>query len=139
VRAEIQTGTKRLPLLEAQTQQTLLPNFAPRQCVDFVVSHELKEAGVHIMICSGSYLESSGEEKKVRQYFKFQVQKPLSVTTKLQFLNNSILLENQIQNMTKASLALDAIKFEPTAHYIRHDLTQGPPDTVTRVLCACIL
>jgi hypothetical protein len=140
VRAEIQTGTKRLPLLEAQAQKTLLPSFAPRQCVDFVVSHELKEAGVHIMICSGSYLEASGEEKKVRQYFKFQVQKPLSVTTKLQFLNNSILLENQIQNMTKASLALDAIKFEPTAHYIRHDLTQGPPDTVTRgVLRACIL
>ena len=100
---------------------------------------ERKEAGGEIMIWSGSYLEASGEEKKVRQYFKFQVQKPLSVTTKLQFLNNSILLENQIQNMTKASLALDAIKFEPTAHYIRHDLTQGPPDTVARVFCACIL
>ena len=131
VRAEIQTGTKRLPLLEAQAQNTLLPNFVPRQCVDFVVSHELKEAGVHIMICSASYLEPSGEEKKVRQYFKFQVQKPLSVTTKLHFLNNNILLENQIQNMTKASLALDAIKFEPTAHYIRYDLTEGPPDTVS--------
>jgi hypothetical protein len=30
------------------------------QCADYVVSHELKEAGVHIMICSGSYLDPSG-------------------------------------------------------------------------------
>ena len=124
VRAEIQTGTKRLPLLDAQTPNSLLPSFAPRQCADFVVSHELKEAGVHIMICSGSYLEPSGEEKKVRQYFKFQVQKPLSVTTKLHFLNNTILLENQIQNMTKAALALDAIRsplhFIPHIHIYKH-------------------
>ena len=47
----------------------------------------------HPLTCS--YLEPSGEEKKVRQYFKFQVQKPLSVTTKLHLLNNTILLENQ--------------------------------------------
>lgn len=128
VRAEIQTGTKRLPLLDGQAANSLLPSFAPRQCADFVVSHELKEAGVHIMICSGSYLEPSGEEKKVRQYFKFQVQKPLSVTTKLHFLNNTILLENQIQNMTKAALSLGVIKFEPTAHYSRQDLTIADPE-----------
>ena len=62
VRAEIQTGTKRLPLLDSNTPNSLLPTFLPRQHVDFVVSHELKEAGVHIMICAGSYLDPSGEE-----------------------------------------------------------------------------
>jgi len=130
VRAEIQTGTKRLPLLDAQTPNSLLASFGARQCVDYVVSHELKEAGVHIMICSATYLEASGQEKKVRQYFKFQVQKPLSVTTKLHMLNKTILLENQIQNMTKAPLSLDAIKFEPTPHYTREDLTAPTTDTV---------
>ena len=73
VRAEIQTGTKRVPLLDGKTPNSVIPSFAPRQYTDYLVSHELKEAGVHIMICSGSYMDASGEEKKVRQYFKFQV------------------------------------------------------------------
>jgi len=121
IRAEIQTGTKRVPLLDGKPE-TVLAQFESNQQVDYIVSHELKEAGVHIMICSGSYLDASGEEKKVRQYFKFQVQKPLSVTTKLHFLQNSIFLENQIQNTTRAPLFLDTVKFEPTSHYTRIDL-----------------
>ncbi|EKX31425.1 hypothetical protein GUITHDRAFT_149310, partial [Guillardia theta CCMP2712] len=71
IRAEIQTGTKRVPLLDGKPE-TVLAQFESNQQVDYIVSHELKEAGVHIMICSGSYLDASGEEKKVRQYFKFQ-------------------------------------------------------------------
>ena len=73
MRAEIQTGTKRVPLLDGKTPNSVIPSFASRQYTDYLVSHELKEAGVHIMICSGSYMDASGEEKKVRQYFKFQV------------------------------------------------------------------
>lgn len=46
---------------------------APKENVDYVLEHELKEAGVHIMICTASYFEPTGEERKVRQYFKFQV------------------------------------------------------------------
>ena len=30
--------------------------------VDYVLEHELKEAGVHIMICTASYLEASGDD-----------------------------------------------------------------------------
>jgi hypothetical protein len=65
----------------------------------------------------------AGEERKVRQYFKFQVQKPLSVTTKLHFTDKSIFLENQIQNITKQPLYLSLIKFESAAHYQRDDLS----------------
>ena len=75
----------------------------------------------------------------MRQYFKFQVQKPLSVTTKLHFLDNTILLENQIQNMTKAPLALHLIKFEPTAHYRLEDVSTGGHEAAAAnqpVLCS---
>jgi hypothetical protein len=65
VRAEIQTGSKRLPLLEGQAG-ALLAELAPKQQADFVVEHELKEAGVHIMICSASYLDAACEERKAR-------------------------------------------------------------------------
>ena len=43
---------------------------------------------------------------QVRQYFKFQVQKPLSVTTKLHVMRDAVFLENQIQNQTRAPLLL---------------------------------
>ena len=55
-----------------------------------------------------------------------QVQKPLAVTTKMHLLNNSILLENQIQNMTKVPLALHLIKLEPTPYYACEDLAADP-------------
>jgi len=126
IRIELQSGTKRAPLLDHHTQD-VIASFGPKAQADFVVEQELKEPGVHIMICIASYLDTNNIEKKVKQYFKFNVHKPLSVTTKLHLLHRSVFLENQIQNVTKAPLFLHAIKFEPHANYIRTDLNDLQP------------
>jgi hypothetical protein len=59
IKAELQTGTKRITLLDGTT--SLLTTMAPKHNVDYVLEHELKEAGVHIMICTASYFEPTGE------------------------------------------------------------------------------
>eukprot|EP00291_Cryptomonas_curvata_P023654 CAMPEP_0172173172 /NCGR_PEP_ID=MMETSP1050-20130122/12885_1 /TAXON_ID=233186 /ORGANISM="Cryptomonas curvata, Strain CCAP979/52" /LENGTH=325 /DNA_ID=CAMNT_0012844855 /DNA_START=813 /DNA_END=1791 /DNA_ORIENTATION=- len=146
-------GPKRVPLLDAASVPAgavgiaaggVIGLLGPRQHLDYVVEHELKESGVHIMICTASYLDTSGEERKVRQYFKFQVQKPMSVTTKLHFMQECLFLENQIQNVTKVPLHLDAVKFEPTLHYIREDLNDlgvdpAPPAPSPEAQVAAVL
>jgi len=64
---------------------------------------------------------------QVRQYFKFQVQKPLSVTTKLHVMRDAVFLENQIQNQTRAPLLLARVAFAPSAHYTLTDLSDFAP------------
>ena len=36
--------------------------------------YELKDVGIHILICSALYVDASGEKKYFRKFFKFQVQ-----------------------------------------------------------------
>lgn len=127
--------------------------------MEFLVDHEMKEACVHIIICTATFSESigsflphsnrplavgdgpltvpmprsrlflslGGEEKKVRQYFKFQVLKPISVNTKIHMMLGSIYLENQIQNIAQAPLYLDTVSFEPAAAYALQDLNGVTP------------
>ena len=50
----------------------------PKQSVEFLFDHEIKELGIHILVCTVSY--TLGEERKFqRKFYKFQVLNPLSL------------------------------------------------------------
>lgn len=133
IKAELQTATQRFTLTDSIG--TLSPNtslnpsvqsarvkLAPRQSTDFIVNHEVKELGQHILVCSVHYT-CENERKYFRKFFKFQVMNPLGVKTKvLTQPNGAILMEVQISNTAHCTLTLDRFKFEPSELYKFTDL-----------------
>ena len=93
VKVELQAGAQSRPLMNTDANAPIA-SFSGAENLDWIVSHELKEPGVHYMICTASYLDGNGEEKRVRQCFKFNVQKPVLVNTRMQMCANSIYLEH---------------------------------------------
>ena len=98
----------------------------PKQSVEFLFDHEIKELGIHILVCSAHYtpqLPSSppkpgssptrtSDRKFFRKFFKFQVLNPLSVKTKMNTLQDGIVcIEIQIQNLATVPLCLDKLGF----------------------------
>ena len=70
VKVELQAGAQSRPLMNTDANAPIA-SFSGAENLDWIVSHELKEPGVHYMICTASYLDGNGEEKRVRQCFKF--------------------------------------------------------------------
>ncbi|KAF9974939.1 hypothetical protein BGZ73_001562 [Actinomortierella ambigua] len=56
---------------------------------EMVVSHEIKELGIHILVCSVQYTTLDGQQKSFRKFYKFQVMNPLSVKTKVNQISTS--------------------------------------------------
>ncbi|KAG0321737.1 hypothetical protein BGZ99_003708 [Dissophora globulifera] len=56
---------------------------------EMIVSHEIKELGIHILVCSIEYTTLDGQQKTFRKFYKFQVLNPLSVKTKVNHPSNS--------------------------------------------------
>lgn len=85
---------------------------------DQIISHEVKELGIHILVCVVTYLNSSGETKLLRKFFKFEVMKPLDVKTKHYNIGpDKLFLEAQIQNKTKNSIFMEKVNMEPSNAY----------------------
>jgi len=84
---------------------------------DFVLKHEIKELGIHILSCSVQYVKMDGERKYFRKLFKFHSLNPLSVKTKTINILDDVFLEAHIQNGTSDSLVLETVKFDPTIFY----------------------
>ncbi|KAK9721200.1 hypothetical protein K7432_003594 [Basidiobolus ranarum] len=128
VKVELQTTSKRFPL--ADTTTAPLENFVPNQTNELVVQHEVKELGIHILVCSVQYLTHTEERKFFRKFFKFQIQNPLAVKTKV---NNSqggkMLLEIQLQNVAASSMHLENLRFEPAEPFSHTDLNQIVKDS----------
>lgn len=103
----------------------------PGESVDSVVSHEVKELGVHILVCSVtySYMKGQEEERKFfKKFFKFQVLKPLDVKTKAYNVDADIYLEAQIQNIMPNPMFLASVTLQPTAGYTAIDLNTRASD-----------
>lgn len=135
-KAELQTTSQRFTLANSNSgsasprssqevdplnsQTTLLPS----QSSEFIINHEIKELGIHILVCSVHYTPSpsntsiSGqqvdrERKFFRKFYKFQVLNPLAVKTKVNTLpDNFITLETQIQNLCAVPMYLERMKFD---------------------------
>ncbi|KAJ3088713.1 hypothetical protein HK102_008116 [Quaeritorhiza haematococci] len=84
----------------------------PTQSAEYIVYHEIKELGIHILVCSVHF--SVGNEKKFfRKFYKFQVLNPLAVKTKVNTLQDGrVFLEAQVQNIASSPMFLQRMKFE---------------------------
>merc|ERR1711970_1348640 len=87
----------------------------PRNSIDDVINHEVKELGTHILVCAVSYVGPAGENLSFRKFFKFQVMKPLDVKTKFYNVeSDEVFLEAQVQNITQTTITLDRVTLEPS-------------------------
>lgn len=74
VSIEIQTSSQRRLSLVSTRVATNLP---PGEAVTHVVSSTLPELGVHVLICSATYMDRTGAPRTFRQLFRFNVLPPL--------------------------------------------------------------
>ncbi|KHJ75940.1 hypothetical protein OESDEN_24441, partial [Oesophagostomum dentatum] len=75
---ELQTNSQRVSLT-SNVQDVVLE---PSKSSGHIITHEVKEIGQHILICSVNYKTSSDEKMYFRKFFKFPVGKPIDVKTK---------------------------------------------------------
>lgn len=117
VSAELQSDKTKilLPINENKpTPITLHPN----ETLDDVIHHEVREIGVHILVCEVHYKTPAGLNEVFRKFFKFHVLKPLDVQTK--FYNaetDEVYLEVQIQNITAGPICLETVELQNTDKY----------------------
>ena len=83
---------------------------------------QVKQLGMHSLVCTIRYKTAAGEPRELRKLFKFQVQKPLEVKTKPYAVGNDVYLEAQIQNIMPTPLMLDKVVLHPAAESTVVDL-----------------
>ncbi|CCD68178.2 putative trafficking protein particle complex subunit 13 homolog [Caenorhabditis elegans] len=114
LKCELQTSTQRV-VLPCSVQDATIES---SKCEGQVISHEVKEIGQHILICSVNYKTSNGENMYFRKFFKFPVSKPIDVKTKFYSAENQdVYLEAQIENTSNANMFLEKVELDPSQHY----------------------
>ncbi|XP_065206619.1 trafficking protein particle complex subunit 13 [Planococcus citri] len=117
LKADLQTTTQRLLLIDNNSSSVL----KPKQTLDEVIHHEVKEIGTHILVCEVTYLN----RLSFRKFFKFQVLKPLDVKTKFYTAeSDDVYLEAQIQNITNGPICLEKVTLEATDYFKVSDLNK---------------
>ena len=105
LKVEVQTQLQRETLSDSSKAESSIARFAPQQTLDRIIAYELRDVGIHILICSALYSDAYGEKKYFRKFFKFQVQNPLSMKSKTHALDGlgQLLVETQMHNATCAA------------------------------------
>ncbi|KAF9931635.1 hypothetical protein FBU30_009811 [Linnemannia zychae] len=164
LKAELQTSTLRFALSDTLASQRRSPSdsflaqspptsgghiqlLESGKTNEMIVSHEIKELGIHILVCSIQYTTLDGQQKSFRKFYKFQVLNPLSVKTKvnqstpgsmvppqdpngqqagataLQVSNGGrVLLEAMIQNVSGVTMWMERMRFEAADAFTVQDL-----------------
>lgn len=109
----------------------------PAKSSETVIQHEIKELGLHSLVCSVSYTKNE-EKKTFRKLYRFQVLNPLAVKTKINSLSNGdVFLEAQVHNICESSMVIERMRFDPVEQFTCHDLNRRlsgtPPPTLIRV------
>ncbi|OAD78792.1 hypothetical protein PHYBLDRAFT_89883, partial [Phycomyces blakesleeanus NRRL 1555(-)] len=121
VKIELQTSSQRFVL--SDTTATPRTTLDPQTTYDATVTHEIKELGVHILVCSTHYTTPDGKKRHFRKFYKFQVSNPLAVKTKLNHHGEGrVFLEAQLQNVSAGPMYLERMRFEPSEHFDFNDL-----------------
>ncbi|KAJ3385045.1 hypothetical protein HDU92_003272 [Lobulomyces angularis] len=131
IKAELQTSSQRFSLLDTSSDPDSVVSLVPNQSSEFRINHEIRELGVHILVCTITYHHQM-EKKSFRKFYKFQVLNPILVKTKIvnpvnsaknnqQFedisnfciKNNSniIFIECQLQNLTLQPIYIEKLNF----------------------------
>ncbi|KAG6477746.1 hypothetical protein ZIOFF_061177 [Zingiber officinale] len=114
-KAEIQTERQRILLLD--TSKSPVESIRSGGRYDFIVEHDVKELGPHTLVCTALYNDGDSERKYLPQFFKFIVNNPLSVRTKVRTVKDNTYLEACIENHTKSNLYMDQVEFEPSQQW----------------------
>ncbi|OUM57512.1 hypothetical protein PIROE2DRAFT_48690 [Piromyces sp. E2] len=118
VKIELQTSTQKFTLVENQPS-----DLEVKKNLEFISQHEVKELGVHILICTVFYLSETNEQRTIKRFYKFQVHNPIAVKTKVNSLSDGrIFFEAQIQNTSQDRMFLERVSFEPHESYHCKDL-----------------
>ncbi|KAK6027133.1 hypothetical protein OSTOST_06840 [Ostertagia ostertagi] len=114
VKCDLQTNSQRVSL-NSNIHEVVLEG---GKCSGQIISHEVKEIGQHILICSVNYKTSSDEKMYFRKFIKFPVSKPIDVKTKFYNAeNNDVYLEAQIENTAATAMILERVELEPSPNY----------------------
>ena len=120
IKAELQTQTRRITLLDTTpTPEAVLSSGDNR---DFIVEQELRERGVHILVCSAVYTNSEGESKYFRQFFKFQVLNPFVIVKHVRALKDVIYLQVSLRNDCATPVFVEVMRFRETPLFTRVDV-----------------
>jgi hypothetical protein len=118
VKIELQTSTQKLLLVENQPTELEV-----KKNLEYISQYEIKELGVHILICTVYFLNNNGEQRSIKRFYKFQVHNPIAVKTKVNSLSDGrIFFEAQIQNTSQDRMYLERVSFEPHDSYHCKDL-----------------
>ena len=139
-KAELQTGKERFTLADTLAKQDsksprAAESLMPHQSSEFMLHHEIKELGIHILVCSVHYSPSTlpstsnsikdSQKTFFRKFFKFQVLNPLSVKTKLHTLEHGVTyLEIQVQNLATIALFVEKLDLKPSSAFQSTSLVQ---------------
>jgi hypothetical protein len=124
IKAELQTKTKRLTLLDTTDEPVL--HFAGGGNRDFIVESPLRELGTHILVCSAQYVNAAGEKRAFRQFFKFQVQPAFVIKHQTRPIvhggsTGTLLLEVSVQSCLPGPAFLEDVKFREDATFCHSD------------------
>ncbi|KAI3643635.1 hypothetical protein MP228_009799 [Amoeboaphelidium protococcarum] len=119
--------------LHTQNQKTVLNdssknsvNLLSNQTVEVVVSYEIREVGVHVLVCTINY--NNGQ--KLKKYYKFNALSPISVKTKVNSSGQHMFLEAQLQNLCQNPVFIERMRLEQDAecakYYECQDLNKCP-------------
>lgn len=90
LQVELQTARQKVVLYDNATAP--LPLLGPGHRHEFMVQHDIKELGLHTLVCSTVYTAADGERRYFPENFKFSASNPLYVKTKVTYtLQHSML------------------------------------------------
>jgi hypothetical protein len=83
------------------------------------ITYEMKEVGIHTLICQIDYVTMKEEQRSVKKFFKFKVINPLAVKTRIVEHKDQHMtyLEAQLVNTSKETLQFDRIELQSVAGY----------------------
>ncbi|KAL3157424.1 hypothetical protein ABBQ32_011895 [Trebouxia sp. C0010 RCD-2024] len=110
VKVELQTVRQKVVLYDNSTAP--LPFLTPGSRHDFIIQHDIKELGIHSLICSTVYTGADGERRYIPETFKFTSANPLYVKTKTRQVGGDTLIEACIENYSKGPMVLEYVRFD---------------------------
>ncbi|RIA98133.1 hypothetical protein C1645_750684, partial [Glomus cerebriforme] len=126
VRAELQTNSQRLQLVD--TASNPIPIVEARKAREFIIRHEIKELGIHNLVCMVQYSDE-GMKRNFKKFYRFQVLNPFAVRTKVNSMaDGTVFLEVQIQNVATRLMYLEKMNFEPGEVFKYKDLNYAVSD-----------
>ena len=117
IKAELQATSKRYLLHNLENSP--IPSLSPSETEDSVLKRVIRDEGVHILVCTASYLTGNSGRRSFRKFFKFNVAQPFSMShrqlqcrpaVRKEGVVGDVLIETEIENATPSTLCITSIR-----------------------------